>query len=289
MAQPYCFVLMPFGRKKDASGATIDFDAVYRDLIRPAIEAADLEPIRADEEKVGGIIQKPMYERLLFCEYAVADLTTANANVFYELGVRHAVRPYSTVTLASSTTRLPFDMNHLSTLMYELGANGALADVAPPRDALTRLMRDARDKTTDSPVFQLVEGLRPAPVDHAKTDVFRDQVKYSEDTKRQLRAARAEGVAAIRRVEASQPSIADTEAGVVIDLFLSYRAVKEWPEMIALVKRMSPPLTATAMVREQLAFALNRDGQGEEAERVLLDLLKKRGASSETYGLLGRV
>ena len=107
MTRPYCFVLMPFGQKKDAGGATTDFDAVYRDVIRPAIDAADLAPIRADEEKVGGIIQKPMYERLLFCDYAVADLTTANANVFYELGVRHAVRPHSTVTLASKTTRLP--------------------------------------------------------------------------------------------------------------------------------------------------------------------------------------
>ena len=75
MTRPYCFVLMPFGQKRDGSGATIDFDAVYRDVIRPAIDAADLAPIRADEEKVGGIIQKPMYERLLFCDYAVADLT----------------------------------------------------------------------------------------------------------------------------------------------------------------------------------------------------------------------
>lgn len=59
--------------------------------------------------------------------------------------------------------------------------------------------------------------------------------------------------------------------------------------MVALVERMSPPLGATAMVREQLAFALNRNGDGEGAERVLLELLEKRGASSETSGLLGRV
>lgn len=94
---PLCFVLMPFGRKSDATGTTIDFDAVYRDLIAPAIRAAGLEPIRADEEVTGGIVHKPMFERLILCEYAVADLTFANANVFYELGVRHAVRPYSTV------------------------------------------------------------------------------------------------------------------------------------------------------------------------------------------------
>lgn len=59
--------------------------------------------------------------------------------------------------------------------------------------------------------------------------------------------------------------------------------------MIDLVKRMSLPLVSTVMVREQLGFALNRDGQSDEAERILLDLIQDRGGSSETYGLLGRV
>ena len=76
---------------------------------------------------------------------------------------------------------------------------------------------------------------------------------------------------------------------MVIDLFLSYRAVKAWADMIALVPKMSPPLAATVMVQEQLALALNRAGQREAAEGVLLDLLAKRGPSSETYGILGRV
>ena len=74
MSKTLCFVLMPFGQKPDADGRTIDFDAVYEEFIKPAIEAADLESIRADEEVVGGIIHKPMFERLLLCEFAVADL-----------------------------------------------------------------------------------------------------------------------------------------------------------------------------------------------------------------------
>ena len=52
---------------------------------------------------------------------------------------------------------------------------------------------------------------------------------------------------------------------------------------------MPPPLAATALVQEQLALALNRTGRGDEAERVLQDLIDRRGPSSETYGLLGRV
>ena len=50
MTQPFCFVLMPFGKKPNAAGAEIDFDAVYSTLIAPAIEAAGMEPIRADHE-----------------------------------------------------------------------------------------------------------------------------------------------------------------------------------------------------------------------------------------------
>lgn len=95
--KPLCFVLMPFGRKQDGTGKIIDFDAVYQQIISPAVVAAGLEPLRADEEQVGGTIHKPMYERLMLCEFAVADVTGANPNVYYELGIRHAIRPRSTV------------------------------------------------------------------------------------------------------------------------------------------------------------------------------------------------
>lgn len=60
MTRSFCFVLMPFGKKPDAAGVVIDFDAVYKDLIAPAIEGAGLQPIRADEEQIGGIIHKPV-------------------------------------------------------------------------------------------------------------------------------------------------------------------------------------------------------------------------------------
>ena len=107
---PLCFVLMPFGRKTDAAGRVTNFDSVYQKLIAPAVEQAGLEPIRADEEKIGGTIHKPMYERLLMCDYALADVTSANPNVYYELGIRHALRPRSTVILFAQGTCLPVDI-----------------------------------------------------------------------------------------------------------------------------------------------------------------------------------
>jgi len=286
--RPLCFVLMPFGRKPASSGTSVDFDAVYGELIAPGIEAAAMEPLRADQELTGGIIHKPMFERLILCEFAVADLTTANANVFYELGLRHAVRPASTLLLfAEGAGQLPFDVALLRALPYRLDADGRPADTAQGREAIAARLRAARELATDSPVYQLVDGF--PDIQRLKTDVFREQVKYRTETKARLAAARKQGAGALRAVEGSLGKLADQEAGVVIDLYLSYRAVKGWKDMVALVDKMSPPLARSVMVQEQLGLALNRDGRGEEAEQVLLGVLEKHGPSSETYGILGRV
>lgn len=289
MIKPFCFVLMPFGEKTDAAGVLIDFDAVYQDLITPAAVGAGLQPIRADEELTGGIIHKPMFERLMLCEYAVADLTTANANVFYELGVRHAVRPWSTVLLFAEGSRLPFDIAYLRALPYRLSSDGKPTDVEAAKAALTHRLVEAKKAAADSPLytFDLIKG---APmIDHAKTDVFREQVQYSMDMKHRLSEARETGLRELKNIQQELGDIKNVEGGVVIDLFLSYRAVKASQEMIDLVKDMSPPLAASPMVQEQLALALNRAGKGEAAEKVLLDLITNRGPSSETYGILGRV
>jgi tetratricopeptide (TPR) repeat protein len=289
MLRELCFVLMPFGKKPDAGGTLVDFDAVYHELIAPAIRLADLDPLRADEEMTGGIIHKPMFERLLLCPYAVADLSTANANVFYELGVRHAVRPYSTVLIFGESGRLPFDVAPLRAIPYKLTPSGTPDAMASTEENLVAALQEARKNTADSPVFQLVDGIKPMDISQIKTDAFRDRVQISADVKARLAVARLKGADAIRAIEKELAPIVDVEAGVVIDLFLSYRAVKAWDDMVALAQKMSPPLAATVMVQEQLALALNRAGRGELAEKILLDLIERRGPSSETCGILGRV
>jgi hypothetical protein len=284
---PLCFVLMPFGRKSDASGTSIDFDAVYRDVIAPAVRDAGLEPIRADEEVTGGIVHKPMFERLILCEYAVADLTFASANVFYELGVRHAVRPHSTALMFAAGTRLPFDVELDRGLPYAVDRWGRPTDLASSRRGLTDRLMAARDASVDSPVFQLIDGF--PDIDRLKTDVFRERVDYSASWKKRLDQARSQGLGAVQAAERELGDLKDVETGILIDLFLSYRAVEGYDQMVALVDRMPRPLASTPLVREQLALSLNRLERREEAERVLLTLIKQRGPSSETYGILGRV
>lgn len=285
---PLCFILMPFGRKPAGDGRFVDFDLVYEQLIKPAVVAADLEPLRADEEQAGGVIHKPMFERLILCEYAVADLTTANANVFYELGIRHAVRPASTILIfAGGAARLPFDVAPLRGLAYHINKDGQPVPDDPAIGTLTQRLVEARRAKTDSPVYQLVDGF--PDIQHLKTDVFRGRVQYCDELRKRIAAARDSGIEAIRAVARELGDIRDAEAGVVIDLFLSYRAVRAWDEMISLVEAMGEPLATTVMIREQLALALNRAGRSREAEQVLCELIRNRGPSSETYGLLGRV
>jgi tetratricopeptide (TPR) repeat protein len=286
--KPFCFVLMPFGQKKDEGGRVIDFDRIYLEIIKPAVEDAGLEPIRADEETIGGIIHKPMFERLMLCDYAVADLTTANANVFYELGVRHGIRPHSTVLIFGKGMRLPFDVAPLRGLPYAIDAMGVPETPDSDRKALADRLIESRNPVEDSPLFQLVADWPRPDLARLKTDSFRKLVEYSQKYKERLRAAREAGVEAVTEVE-NDLNIHDADPAIVIDVFLSYRAVEAWQKMIDLVPKMSPIVSRTVMVREQLGFALNRLGRSEEAETVLQAVIAEYGPNSETNGLLGRV
>lgn len=289
MSKPLCFIAMPFGRK-EVGGRSVEFDAVWREVIAPAIAAASMQPLRADEEQAGGIIHKPMFERLILCEFAVADLTLANANVFYEVGVRHAARPSTTVLIVADDIRLPFDVAMLRTLPYRLGPDGTPSHAKEDADKLGKLLLECRKhRCKDSPLFQLLDGLTPLTVPSDKTDIFREQVAYAASKKAELAAARKSGPTAVAKVRKSLGTIDAVESGVAIDLMLSYRAVKDWQGMIDLVNEMPEPLRSTVMVREQFALALNRGGRGEEAEKVLIELIAERGPSSETLGILGRI
>lgn len=185
--------------------------------------------------------------------------------------------------------RLPFDVVPLRALPYATQADGTVEDPAAAKAAIAERLEVAKKKDTDSPLFQLVEGMPEPDIKRLKTDVFRDQVDYARNKKAELAAARAEGAAAIKAVRDSLGKLEDIEAGVIIDLFLSYRAIGDWEAMIGLVREMPRVLADTVMVQEQLALALNRAGKDREAERVLKELIERRGPSSETYGILGRV
>jgi hypothetical protein len=168
--QKTCFVVMGFGKKTDfETGRTLDLDKSYRNMIKPAVEATGLQCVRADEIVHSGLIDLPMYEQLLKAEVVVTDLSTSNKNAFYELGVRHALRPYTTVVIAEDGMKaFPFDVNHVVVRQYHhLGEDIGFDEVMRFRDQLTKaiveiMQREPRAK--DSPVYTFLNGLNPPAI-----------------------------------------------------------------------------------------------------------------------------
>ena len=118
--KPHAFVAMPFGVKKDTQGTEIDFNRVYIELIKPALEGAGLDVFRADEEERAGDIRTDMFQELLIADLVVADLTLDNPNVWYELGVRHALRARGVVLISGGRVPTAFDLYTDRKLRYNI-------------------------------------------------------------------------------------------------------------------------------------------------------------------------
>ena len=296
-----CFVDMPFGKKPDlASGVTVDFDQIYETGIKPAIEAAGLEPVRGDQERTGGIIHVPMFGRLLLSDFVIADLTLSNPNVFYELGIRHTARPFTTVPVFAAIHPIPFDVALVRAIPYTL-VDGKLADegAAALKAALgTRLDEAIRGAATqDSPIYQLIPSFPQVQLPHEITEIFQDQVRHSDEFRKLLADARAkasdkERTAALREIRDSLGDLRATQGTALVDLMLSFRDVSAWDDMVKLTEQFPDGLKSNVLVRQQRALALNRrnqPGDREEAQAILEKLVKEKGADPETLGILGRL
>lgn len=159
-----CFVVMGFGKKTDfETGRTLDLDKTYRNIIKPAVQEAGLDCLRADEVVHSGLIDRPMYEYLLTADLVIADLSTANRNAFYELGVRHALKPYATIVIAEDGLKppFPFDLNHLVIRTYrhlgeDIGYDEVMSFRAQLKEAIQQILPL---KAIDSPVHEFLQPL----------------------------------------------------------------------------------------------------------------------------------
>lgn len=111
----HVFVAMPYGTKEG-----IQFNKVYSEYIKPALESVGFEVFRADEELRAGNIRTDMFQELLLADLVVVDLSIDNPNVWYELGVRHALRSRGVVQIQSQRDHLPFDIYVDRALRYHL-------------------------------------------------------------------------------------------------------------------------------------------------------------------------
>jgi MAP3K TRAFs-binding domain len=159
-----CFVVMGFGIKTDlATGRKLNLDNAYRNMIKPAVMQCGLECVRADEIPHSGVIDLQMYRELLTADVVIADISTVNPNAIYELGIRHALRPWTTIVISESELKYPFDLGHIVITPYthlgdDVGVSEARRFIEQVSDNLREILENP---VPDSPVYTFLADLLP--------------------------------------------------------------------------------------------------------------------------------
>ena len=181
-------------------GRVLDLDQSYLSLIKPAVEAARLKCIRADEIVHSGLIDVPMYEQLLKADVVVADISTSNRNAVYELGVRHALRPYTTVIIAEEQMmKSPiFDLSHIVIRQYrhlgeDIGVSEARRFTSELTDAIRQIMAIEPTSRWDSPVYKFIDRLTPPSISPAASAAVAAAVRRERGWRRNAGPQRADG------------------------------------------------------------------------------------------------
>ena len=161
-----CFVIMPFG-VKPVGKQKVNFDRIYDDIFKPAIsavalpEGGKLRPARTDRDFFAGDIGQEMFDYLNKSRFALADITSLNANVMYEIGVRHAARQSGTAIFRQTKAAIPFDINHIKAFPYNYRPEKN-ADEA--RKLIRRVLRESLiQNRLDSPVQIALKAQRESP------------------------------------------------------------------------------------------------------------------------------
>jgi len=173
-----CFVIMGYGPKKDHnSGRILDLDKTFDNLIKPVFDKFNIKCFRAKDIRHTGVIDVPMYEWIYKADIVVADLSTLNANALYELGVRHAMRPNTTIVISEDQCKYPFDINHTVIEPYEhLGKDIGVSEAKRfKRELKKKLKAVLKNKAKDSPVYTFMPNLIPPKLNNQTVPKFKER------------------------------------------------------------------------------------------------------------------
>lgn len=263
-----CFVITGFGPKTDhETGRTIDLDKTFEHLIKPVFDELSINCFRAKDIKHSGTIDVPMYEWIYKADIVVADVSTLNSNALYELGVRHALRPNTTIVISENQTKYPFDLNHTLITQYEhLGKDIGVTEATRFKNGLKLLVQEVlKNRKNDSPVYTYLPKLQP-PVFTDKeleliTEKPENQVSLSE------------------LINDAENAKNNNEFGVAI---LLYKACLKFEPL-------------NIFLKQRLALVTYKNGKPNlkksllEAENILQELNPEETTDIETLGLSGAI
>ncbi len=286
---------MPFGERVLPTGRTIDFDLVYTGAVRPAVEAAGLTALRPDNVVSTGTVGRAVVETVARAEVMIADLSAPSPTVSYELGMRHALVPRTTLLLLADGAEQPANLLDVRILRYSAPRGPGDPVLADLRERLGAALRPGPDaEPVDSPFFRLFPVEPLALPDDTGGTLRRERAEALRSRLLDARRARpAEaGIARLRELERDADAAELNDDRMRVDLMLAYRDLSAWDDVIRIIDGFPPALAGSATVVQQNALAHNRRGRPGDsalAEQALRRLLERIGPDSETHGLLGRI
>jgi hypothetical protein len=283
---------MPFGVKRTETArqgvpVEIDFDRLWDVVYRPVLGDAGYHPVRADRD-VGALIVLEMIQRLALSDLVVADVTLPNANVYYEVGVRHAAKRTGCVLVATDWADPVFDLRQIRQLRFPL-RDGGVGDesAAAARVALQRIGEFGRGP---SPVWEAVPGF-PGEPNLSRISAFEDVVTELSEFDTDVRAARLAPLTE-RRTKAlevfekhGQRKV--VRESVVLQLIRLLRDVVGWDSVLDYIATLPNHVARHPLVVEQRCLALGEAGNPADAAAALQSLISTEGATPERMGLLG--
>lgn len=162
--------------------------------------------------------------------------------MFYELGIRHAAKPYTTVPIFANVHPLPFDVAMVRAIPYQL-EDGILTDKAAEKliSELKKRLEQAihGPATKDRPLFELIPKFPVVELPHEVTDIFQERVNHERKFQEMLAQARdgstnEERRIALLHVEQELGDLKKMQRNVLVALLLSFRSVEAWKEMVEL-------------------------------------------------------
>jgi tetratricopeptide (TPR) repeat protein len=298
--KPHAFVAMPFGTKPGPDGQPIDFNAVHADYIRPALEAAGLEAFRADEELRAGDIISDMFQELLIADLVIADLTIDNPNVWYELGIRHALRARGIVIVCGSRVTTAFDLYTQRKLRYSL-LNGkpdprTLEDDRQHLADMIKATMASWHERKESPVYQLLPNLQEPDWKSLRVGDVREFWEKHEAWESRVSLACATRHIGDLLLLADEAPVAAFRAEARIKAGEALRKAGRFGFALEQLERgltVEPDnlngLREKGMCLQRLALAKEPGHSLARARAHYQDVLKKYPNDAETWALLGRV
>lgn len=289
--KPICFMVMPFGIKEThtpGGPAKVNFDQVWEKVFKPVIERLGYEPVRADVD-LGASIIRDMIERLALSDLVLADVTIANANVFYEVGIRHAACESGCVLVAASWAKAPFDTQSMRRESFDLAGTDVTDEEA--KSNIEKLVPRVREVAASKTPCYEMEGFPKLPI--ARAQAFRDWLRNMNAFNETVTVIRLEKKADVRRQRAQELVTRLTGDGAPIPLAVAYELVKVvrdmvgWKEVDELMERLPRNMREMPLFVEQRALARSKSGEHSAAIAALVELIKMSGESDERCGLLG--